>query len=311
MTLREPPKEQRAVNIIGRFVGLIILLALFAVVVWTVATNQQAAAVQRADPVVHAPGEHMSVSPGIIHHLTVGSGGVDTLFLHHETIAGAGPLLPLATQLAEHDRQVLLPDLVGYGFSSRPAEPGRRLSTTGQAETLAAFLEETGGGPYEVVGFGWGGEVATELAVLRPDLTSRLVMVDTPALPVPRDGLYQLEAMPFGVGEAVAYTFDGAGSRAEGRFLEDCPSWAECSDAEILESYRRAASVPGTAGAIRARRASDPAFVAPGRLDEVTVPVTVVAVDMARSEADALAEEFPEAEATAVQARDLAATLAG
>lgn len=162
-----------------------------------------------------------------------------------------------------------------------------------------------------MVGFGWGGEVATELAVLRPDLTSRLVLIDTPALPVPRDGLYQLEGMPFGLGEAVAYTFDGAGSRAEGRFLEDCPSWAECSDEEILESYRRAASVPGTAGAIRARRASEPAFVAPGRLEDITVPVMVVAVDMARGEADALADEFPEADVTAVQVRDLAATVAG
>lgn len=309
MTLREPPKEQRAANLIGRFVGLIILLALFAVLVWAAATNQQATAIQRSDPLVHSPGEYTALSLGAIHHVTVGDGAVDTVLLHYDTIAGGAPLVSLASDLADQDRSVIVPDLIGFGFSSRPEEPGRRLTTTGQAESLAALLEESGHGPLAVIGFGWGGEVATELAVLFPELVTRLALVDTPSLPVPRTGLHTLEGMPFGVGEAVAYTFHGAGRRAEGRFRDECPSWAECSEGEVAERYRRAASVPGTDRAIRARRASDPAFVAPSRLDEIQVPVTVVAVDVSREAATGLADDFPEGEAMSVQPRDLAEAL--
>jgi pimeloyl-ACP methyl ester carboxylesterase len=311
VTLREPPKQQRAVNLIGRFVGLIVLLALFALLVWSAATNQQAAAIQRSDPLVHAPGDYVDVPQGAIHLLTVGEGSRRVLFLHHDTVAGGAPLVSLAERLAEADRRVILPDMLGLGFSSRAEAPGRLLSTTGQAESVAALLDEVGGGPVEVVGFARGGEVATELAVLRPNLTERLVLVDTPELPIPQTGLESLEALPFGVGEAVAYTYHGAALRAERRFQDQCPSWAECADDEVLERYRRAASVPGTAQSIRARRASDPVSLGSSRLQEITVPVMVVAVDMDRSEASELADLFPEGEAMEARPDELAGVLSG
>lgn len=310
MTLREPPKQPQAANLIGRFLGLIVLLSLFAVVVWTMVTNQQVSAIERSDPRVHAPGEYVAVEQGSVHIVTVGDGSVDTVLIHHDTIAGAAPLVALATELSERDRRVILPDLIGYGFSSRPGRPGRALSTTGQAETVAAVLDELAGTAYEVVGFGRGGEVATELAVIRPDLTARLVLVDTPELPMARDGLHSLEGLPFGLGAAVAYTFDGAASRAVQRFQDECPSWAQCGG-EVLERYRRAASVPGTAEAIRARRASDPASIAPSRLDEIGVPALVVAVDADGSNATSLAGRFPDAQAREVTAPELAESLVG
>lgn len=311
MTLREPPKQRRTVNLIGRFLGLIVLLGLFAVVVWTAATLQQVGAVERTDPLVHAPGEYVTVPGGALHMVSVGNASTDVVFLHHDTVAGGAPLVPLATRLAERERRVLLPDMVGFGFSVRRNEPGRSLSTTGQAESLAALLEEVGGAPFQVVGFGWGGEVAAELAVVRPDLVGSLVLVDTSALPYPRTGLESLEALPFGVGEAVSYTYDGADPGAERRFQEECPSWAECSSAEVLERFRRAASIPGTAASIRSRRASAPASLASARLEQITAPVTVVAVDMTRAEADELAGEFPEAEAVEAAPAELSEILTG
>lgn len=310
MTLREPPKKPQAVNLIGRFVGLIILLALFALVVWSVATNQQAAAIQRSDPLVHAPGEHLATQRGVIHRVEVGSGSATTVLVHHDTIAGGAPLRSLAEQIAESDRRVIVPDLVGFGFSSRPDEPGRRLSTSGQAESLGALLDEVEEGPYRLVGFGWGGEVATELAVLQPDLVESLVLVDTPELPVPHDGNHTLMGLPFGVGEAFAFTFEGAADQAVSRFQEECPAWAECSG-ETVELYRRAAAIPGTAEAIWARRASEPAFVAPGRLDELAMSVTVVAVETDRAAAEDLAGRFADAAVETVGASELAGFLSG
>lgn len=311
MTLREPPKVPRTANLIGRIVGLVLLVSAFALVIWTAATNQQATAIERSDPLVHAPGQHISAGGTLFHVRTFGGGSPTILLVHDDTVSGGTQLAALASEVAAEGRRVIVPDLPGYGFSSRPDEPGRSLSTTGLTESLADLLEEMELPSVEVVGFGWGGEVAAELAVTRPDLVTRLTFVDTPSLPVPSEGWHSLMALPLGVGEAVAYTREGAGASAAERFRSECPSWAECDDPDVLEEYRRATEVPGTARAIRARRATSPAAVAPARLTEIEVPVTVIAVDGARANAETLADRLPDAQVVETTAGELARVVVG
>src|SRR5690606_17642728 len=90
-----------------------------------------------------------------------------------------------------------------------------------------------------------------------------------------------------------------------------CPAWADCSDPGLLEQFRRAVSVPGTARSIWARRASESAAVAPGRLGEISVPVAVVAVTLTPSQADALASRFERAESLVTTPGRLATAIAG
>lgn len=306
MTLREPPKRREASRIAGRFIGLLVLLAAFALVVWTAATKEQAEAVERSDPAVLAPGEHLGVAGGSVHFRSYGRGDPVTVLVHPDTVAGGSILDAVAVQLGD-DREVVVPDLFGFGFSSRSTTPGRLLSTTGQAETLAAFLEERGATAADLVGFGWGGEVAVELAATRPELVRSLTLVDTVDLPVPPADQHRWEAMPFGVGEAFAYTLEGAAPRAEAQFVAECPSWGSCDE----KSFRDAATIPGTSRSIWARRASSPAMVATSRLDSLALPVTVVAVDIDRSDAEELATRFPEGRAVAVAASGLVGVLSG
>lgn len=309
MTLQKPPKQKKAAGLAGRFIGLLVLLAGFALVVWTAATMEQIAALERSDPFVHAPGEHVSARGGVLHVRSFGSGSTTTVLFHHDNVAGGAPLSGIAEGLVDQDRTVLVPDLVGFGFSSRPAEAGRHLSTSGQADTVIEWLDGRGGASVELVGFGWGGEVATEVTVLRPDLVSRLVLVDVVELPVPPPDMAWLEAMPFNVGQAVAHAVEGASDQAHADYTETCPSWADCSDPEILEERRRAASIPGTARAISARRATAPASVAGSRLDEIELTVEMVAVDAARQEVETLAARFPSAEVTTATPATLAQVL--
>lgn len=309
MTLREPPKTSGSANIVGRFLGLLMLLAVFAVVVWTAATTQQISAIERTDPGVHAPGEYVEAEEVAIHYLDVGAGPV-TLFVHGDNVAGGVILSELATEVAAEGNRVVVPDLFGFGFSARPGQPGGRLAVSGQAETLAAVIEELELGRVELVGFGWGGEVAAELALVRPELVTGLTLVDTTAIPGSGTGIQQLEALPLGLGAAIAYHQEGAAAGAERRFVERCPGWADCTDAEVLEQYRNAATVPGTARAIWSRRASAPAAVAPDRLGEIEIPVTILAVDAAASAAEELAARFDVGEAQVVPPEGLAAAIA-
>jgi pimeloyl-ACP methyl ester carboxylesterase len=210
VTLREPPKnDTRAANVIGRMLGLLVLLAIFALVVWAAATNQQITAIERTDPVVNAPGDY-TVADGIaLHYRDTGGSGPVAVLVHDDVVAGGLTVWQVAMELAETGRRVVVPDLFGFGFSARPSEPGARLAVSGQADTLVSALEELELGPVELVGFGWGGEVAAEMAVSRPDVVGRLVLVDTTNIPGTPTGWHQLEGLPFGLGTAIAYNREG------------------------------------------------------------------------------------------------------
>jgi pimeloyl-ACP methyl ester carboxylesterase len=81
--------------------------------------------------------------------------------------------LRLGRQLSRHGT-VLLIDLPGYGWTGRPA---RRVTNPASADLLAALLDHLGVSSTVVIGHSMGVQTATELAVRRPDLASRLVLI--------------------------------------------------------------------------------------------------------------------------------------
>ncbi len=71
-------------------------------------------------------------------------------------------------------------DLPGFGLSPPPANGDFRMST--QADTIAAVVAATGGGPVHLFGNSMGGAIALLLADRRPDLVRSLTLV-SPAMP--------------------------------------------------------------------------------------------------------------------------------
>ncbi len=79
------------------------------------------------------------------------------------------PMLPLADSYG-----LVMPDLVGYGKSSAPVEtPDYRT----QAHAMKDLLERLSVGRANVVGTGWGGQVALELALTWPETVRSLVLI--------------------------------------------------------------------------------------------------------------------------------------
>lgn len=103
----------------------------------------------------------------------------------HGLGAASGPYFTAAAvhpALAGH--RSLLIDMLGFGISDRPAAFGYTLE--GHADTLAAALDAAGVQAADVIAHSMGGAVAIVLASRRPDLASRLVLVDAnldPATP--------------------------------------------------------------------------------------------------------------------------------
>lgn len=110
-----------------------------------------------------------------------GGDGPDLLWLHHST--GSLGWLPFHEKLSEHFR-VVVPDLPGYGRSERPEWARHPRDVALLLHRAAAKLELR---PFHLVGHGFGGWVAAEMATMNADALRSLTLVGAAGLK-PRDG---------------------------------------------------------------------------------------------------------------------------
>ena len=69
---------------------------------------------------------------------------------------------------------VVVPDLVGYGKSSRPTEtPSYRT----QAQMIGDLVEKLEIKTMSLVGSGWGGQVVLEFALMRPEVVKSMILI--------------------------------------------------------------------------------------------------------------------------------------
>jgi pimeloyl-ACP methyl ester carboxylesterase len=88
------------------------------------------------------------------------------------SVASLGPLLPALAQT----RQVIAMDLEGHGHT---ADLDRPISAAQIAEDIGGLIEQLGAQPADVCGFSLGGAAALRLAMIRPELVHKLVLIST------------------------------------------------------------------------------------------------------------------------------------
>lgn len=117
-------------------------------------------------------GSYVDVKGLMVYYETAGEGH-PVLLLHGGGVTSDswyGQISPLS----EHYR-VLAPERRGHG---RTADVEGPVTPEIMADDMAAFLEALGTGPVHVVGWSDGGSVALHLALRRPDLVSKLVVME-------------------------------------------------------------------------------------------------------------------------------------
>lgn len=103
-------------------------------------------------------------------------GGGDPLVVLHGAFMSTGTMGPIVPALAE-TRQVIAADLQAHG---RTADIDRPLSYEHLADDVAALIEHLGLGRADIFGYSKGGQAALRLAMRRPELVRKLVVVSTP-----------------------------------------------------------------------------------------------------------------------------------
>lgn len=117
---------------------------------------------------------HLSGQP--FHYLTWGDPANPLLLMLHGFPEYSAAWDELATRLS-HRFFCIAPDQRGYGQSWAPPEVGEYTAAK-LVSDAAALIEELGVAPCTVLGHDWGAAVAYGLAMMAPDLVSRLIIVN-------------------------------------------------------------------------------------------------------------------------------------
>ena len=101
-----------------------------------------------------------------------GGGDGTTTVLLHGGMANAGTWIMQMDALGA-GRRLLLPDQRGHGHTADGGDVSYELMT----DDTIAFIEATGGGPVDLVGWSDGGDIGIHVALRRPDLVRKLVTI--------------------------------------------------------------------------------------------------------------------------------------
>lgn len=276
MSLVKPPGKQRGslFAAFGRLLVTILVLAFIGSFAWAIFTSNSIEREENVNPNFSPPGRITTIpSFGDVHLREVGSGGTPLLFIHDFDIAGGYQWLPVAESLGS--RRMLIPDMIDFGLSARPADPGRIHTVVGRAEALFGLLEELEIDRVSVVGAGYGGEVAAEMAALKPELVVDLVLISPEIYGPERTWDSYLFSLPV-LADAMNFTFIGAGSRAENRYAAGCERGGWCPSPEALAVRDQTARVPGTAEALTAFAQTPVASTLPDALIAITAPTLIL-----------------------------------
>ncbi len=126
-----------------------------------------------ARPRTRVLSHHARIAGSDAHWLAAGTRGEPVVLVHglgNSSLVWRRVIAGLA-----RDHRVVAPDLPGFGHSS-PVPDADLLDA--YVRFVAELIEHNGGVPAAVVGNSVGGAVALRLALIRPELVSRLVLVD-------------------------------------------------------------------------------------------------------------------------------------
>jgi pimeloyl-ACP methyl ester carboxylesterase len=271
--LEAPPRTETPSRLFARFVVLLVMLALFAILVWTAVTNQRIplAEDRRIDTVEELD---LEVTEGVTFSVDDRGEGTTPVFLFHDVNIAGGVMFESLVDSFEGEVRTVAVDLPGFGFSTRFPAEGIHHTVRGMAERIVAVIEARADGPVIVAGIGLGGEVAAELAATRPELVAGLVMIDVDFYGG-GSTVQSLERLPW-IGTAVTNAFEVSGPFSESSRHPYCAEGGWCLTPNQTRIRELAAEVVGTTDSLRAFRSTPKAANVPARLVDITAPTVVV-----------------------------------
>lgn len=151
--------------------------ALGAAVAWKMLTRPATVEWEKvAGRIPHAKNSHFAeVDGATVHYQEFGERANPTLLLIHGYTASTYVWREVAPQLANRNFHVVAVDLLGFGYSDKPAAFDYTIAS--QARMIERLMNRLGIGKATVVGSSYGGAVAATLALDYAERVEKLVLV--------------------------------------------------------------------------------------------------------------------------------------
>ena len=262
---------KRVLLVLVAIVAVVVLAAAGLVAWFTVRGEREIAEKEVVDRHAEAPGLFLNVDGHEYHAVVRGDlfadpTGAPIVFVHGFGPTGSNVIMPLANELAA-DRSVVVPDMLGFGYSEKVAEPGTHFTVEGRASALLAMLDALGVEEFDLVGHSYGGSVSGRLALEAPDRVRRVVFVCPSIYPQTTPGNFVAYLPRATARVAIWGSLGGGPGSFAGRACAADP--AACDALRI-------AQVEGTVDALLAINNTPRGYALPGELPNVQPPALVI-----------------------------------
>jgi 2-hydroxymuconate-semialdehyde hydrolase len=269
--MSQPQPRRRILRGCGLGCGGVLLLLVIMIAGWVISINQQIEA-REINSTANPPGQIYTVDGYQLHVRVIGDPDADPtgaplLLLHAFTTAGGEMWFPFAERL--QGRTLIIPDMLGYGYSQRITEPTPSYSHQGQAALIAGLLDELGVDQVDLVGHSYGGAVSAQFTLDNPDRVRRIVFLDAQVYTIGGGFFQQLGTLPFGIGRAMTFTAIGGGGMSPSRAEADC-------DTACFERRQFIALIENTTDALFAFSTSPIVTRLPDDLAQISAPALVI-----------------------------------
>ena len=167
MSLRKPPTGDQPKRTLARFLVLVLLLAVVGVVVWAVVVDQRIDRVENVAASSIELDDPIEVDGLRINVISETGGPIPVVFLHDFDVTGSAMLDGVVAEVGGRFNSTRI-DLPGFGLSDRLPEPGPEHTVASLSNIVGTVIEERFQVGVVLVGVGFGGEVAAELAATSP-----------------------------------------------------------------------------------------------------------------------------------------------
>jgi pimeloyl-ACP methyl ester carboxylesterase len=163
-----------------------------------------------------APGRFVTVQGHRLHVRIMGDlsdphGKLPLLLIHGFALPGHETFMPWAREELAPHRVLILPDMLGYGFSERIPTPGDCFTLQSYSRDLAGMLDALGVSQVDVAGHSWGANIAAQFTLDHPQRVHRLVLMDAAFYFPHSSPLETVIHLPLGIGRAVTWHALGDG----------------------------------------------------------------------------------------------------
>lgn len=259
----------------------VVLAAVMALAAVSAGANSTIDATETLVPRDVAPGRIVNVDGYAMHVRLVGDPLRDPtgapLVLIHGFASSSDEFRKIEAALAV-SRSLILPDLLGFGYSQRVTKPVAAYSHRGQAALMKGLLDQLGVGAVDVLGSSYGGAIAAQFVLDDPGRVRRIVFVDGQLYDTGSGGPpgWVMALLPFRLGRVVTWSLLAGGPGQAALLGSACVDPAACAEGMDPVWRVQATRVRGTTDALLAFSSAPRDVYAVSDLSRISIPALAI-----------------------------------